>query len=207
MSEKTFFGNEINFNKPPIMWAGMEVYPGNGAASNLYGTLNVVKNPNEPTIPNINTDGNLSVKLNIKGSKNLRIDKKSTFNHDVKMNKKLILAKCGDVAKRIDRADKLPSSDVRLKSNIKQIENALDKVMQLNGVEYDFIDETYCGYLGVHQVGLIAQDVEKVIPEVVGENLDGYKAISYQHLISVLIEAVKEQQQQIENLKKMIEEK
>jgi hypothetical protein len=47
------------------MWAGLEVYPGNGAASNLYGTLNVIKNPEEPNTPDINTDGNVNVKKNV----------------------------------------------------------------------------------------------------------------------------------------------
>ena len=55
------------------MWAGMEVYPGNGATSNLYGTLNVIKSPDEPKIPDINTDGNVNVKknVNVKGFVNV----------------------------------------------------------------------------------------------------------------------------------------
>ena len=95
MADKTYLSKEINFNKAPIMWAGMEVYPGNGATSNLYGTLNVIKSPDEPTIPNINTDGNLKVNLNA------TINKELTVNGDTKLHKKLILAKCGDVAKTV----------------------------------------------------------------------------------------------------------
>jgi hypothetical protein len=70
MADKTYLSKEINFNKAPIMWAGMEVYPGNGASSNLYGTLNVIKNPEEPTTPDINTDGNVNVEKNV----NVKID-------------------------------------------------------------------------------------------------------------------------------------
>jgi hypothetical protein len=206
MSKKTFLGNEINFNQPPVMWAGMEVYPGNGATSNLYGTLNVVKNPNEPTIPNINTDGNLKVNLNATINKNLRVNGQSTFNKDVKINKKLILANCGNVAKRIDRADRLPSSDQTLKTNITPIKSALSKILQLNGVEFDFIPGVNCGYLRTHQIGLIAQDVKKVIPEVVGKNNDGTLGVSYQHLVAVLVEAIKEQQQEIDELKRIVSE-
>jgi hypothetical protein len=68
MADK-YLGNKHHFNKPPTMWAGMEVYPGNGATSNLYGTLNVIKNPEEPTTPDINTDGNVNVKkdVNVEG--------------------------------------------------------------------------------------------------------------------------------------------
>ena len=200
MADKTYLSKEINFNKPPVCWQGIEVYPGNGATSNLYGTLNVIKNPEEPTIPNINTDGNLKVNLNA------TINKKLTVNGDTKLNKKLILAKCGDVAKRIDRADRLPSSDRRLKTNITQIKNSLSKILQLNGVEFDFIESANSGYLGVHQIGLIAQDVKEIIPEVVGENIDGNLGVSYQHLVALLVEAVKEQQEQINELKRKIGE-
>jgi hypothetical protein len=200
MADKTYLSKEINFNKPPICWQGIEVYPGNGATSNLYGTLNVIKSPDEPTIPNINTDGNLKVNLNA------TINKKLTVNGDTKLNKKLLLAKCGDVAKRIDRADRLPSSDRNLKTNITQIKNSLSKILQLNGVEFDFIESANSGYLGVHQIGLIAQDVKEIIPEVVGENVDGNLGVSYQHLVALLVEAVKEQQEQINELKRKIGE-
>ena len=200
MADKTYLSKEINFNKPPVCWQGIEVYPGNGATSNLYGTLNVIKSPDEPTIPDINTDGNLKVNLNA------TINKQLTVNGDTKLNKKLILAGCGDVKKRIDRADSLPSSDKNLKTNITPIENALDKVLSLEGVEFDFISGVNCGYLKKHQIGLIAQDVKKVIPEVVGKNNDGTLGVSYQHLVAVLIEAIKEQQQEIEELKKIVSE-
>ena len=206
MTEKTFLGNEINFNQPPVMWAGMEVYPGNGAASNLYGTLNVVKSSKETIIPNINTDGNLKVNLNATINKNLRVNGQSTFNKDVKINKKLLLANCGNVAKRIDRADSLPTSDQTLKTNITPIKSALSKILQLNGVEFDFINSANYGYLRKHQIGLIAQDVKKVIPEVVGKNNDGTLGVSYQHLVAVLIEAIKEQQQEIDELKRIVSE-
>lgn len=200
MADKTYLSKEINFNKPPVCWQGLEVYPGNGADANLYCTLNVIKSPNEPTIPDINTDGNLKVNLNA------TINKKLTVNSDTYLNKKLLLAGCGDVKKRIDRADTLPSSDKNLKTNITPIKNALDKVLSLKGIEFDFISGANRGYLKKHQIGLIAQDVKKVIPEVVGKNTDGTLGVSYQHLVAVLIEAIKEQQQEIEELKKIVTE-
>jgi hypothetical protein len=207
MTKETVLGNKINFNQPPVMWAGMEVYPGNGATSNLYGTLNVVKSSKENIIPNINTDGNLKVNLNATINKNLRVNGQSTFNKDVKINKKLILANLsGDVAKRIDQADRLPTSDQTLKTNITPIKSALSKILQLNGVEFDFINSANYGYLRKHQIGLIAQDVKKVIPEVVGKNNDGTLGVSYQHLVAVLIEAIKEQQQEIDELKRIVSE-
>jgi hypothetical protein len=76
-------------------------------------------------------------------------------------------------------------SDIKLKINIQTIPNALDKVLQLRGVEFDRIDMK-----GEHQIGVIAQEVEKIIPEVVyGEET---KSVAYGNLVSVLIEAIKE---------------
>lgn len=84
MADKTYLGKEINFNKTPIMWAGMEVYPGNGNSSNLYGTLNVIKNPKEPTIPDINTDGNVNVKKNVNVKGNANVDGNVNVGKNVK---------------------------------------------------------------------------------------------------------------------------
>lgn len=136
-----------------------------------------------------------------------KFNKDSTFNKNVKINKILVLSGCGNVAARINRADTLPASDEKLKTNIKPIQNALSKVISLNGVEFDFINEKDYGYLGKHQVGVIAQQIETIVPELVSTNSDGYKGVSYQHLTALLIEAIKEQQNEIEELKKIIKEK
>lgn len=76
MAEKTFLGNEVNFNETPIFWSGMEVYPGGkkNIPANFYGTLNVVKNSQEPNTPDINTDGNINVKKNVKVNGNIDAD-------------------------------------------------------------------------------------------------------------------------------------
>jgi hypothetical protein len=96
--------------------------------------------------------------------------------------------------------DVTSSSDERLKDNIKVIPNALDKVQQINGVSFDWKDS------GRSSIGVIAQNVEKVIPEVVNENEDGYKSVTYGNMVGLLIEAMKEQQQQIEDLKSQVKE-
>ena len=83
-------------------------------------------------------------------------------------------------------------SDERLKSDIETIDNALDKVMNMRGVSY--IKQAEKG------IGVIAQEIEKVLPEVV---TDGeYKSVAYGNIVGVLIEAIKEQQKQIDELKK-----
>lgn len=77
------------------------------------------------------------------------------------------------------------TSDARLKKNVKPINNALDLVKKLHGVRYQWRKD------GHHDIGLIAQDVQKVIPEVVKES-GGYLSIDYARLVSVLIEAIHE---------------
>jgi hypothetical protein len=84
MADKTYLCKEINFNKAPIMWSGMEVYPGGGpAASNLYGTLNVIKNPEEPNTPDINTDGNVNVKKNVNVEQDVNVEKNINVDEDI----------------------------------------------------------------------------------------------------------------------------
>ena len=91
------------------------------------------------------------------------------------------------------------SSDERLKDNVKVIKNASDKVAQLRGVEFDWNDKqtTYEG----HDVGVIAQDVEKVLPELVQTRDDGYKAVKYEKIVGLLIEAIKDLQDEVKALK------
>ena len=100
------------------------------------------------------------------------------------------------------------SSDARLKENVTPIGNAVDIVKQLNGVRYDWTAsyiESKGGEDGMfvrkHDIGVIAQEVEKVFPEIVAENSEGYKAVRYERLVPVLIEAVKELSREIERLK------
>jgi hypothetical protein len=91
------------------------------------------------------------------------------------------------------------SSDKRLKKNIKTVDSALDKVIALRGVSFDWKEG------GAKAIGLIAQEVEKVIPEIVSQDESGYLGIKYNNLIGVLVEAIKDQQEQINALKKQIE--
>lgn len=99
------------------------------------------------------------------------------------------------------------SSDLRLKKNISPLKNSLNAILALRGVNYEWrIDEFKNKNLdkGV-QIGLIAQEVEKILPEAVDTDNEGYKSVRYSHLIAVLIEAIKEQQTIIANQKNQLE--
>ncbi|SFE77662.1 tail fiber domain-containing protein, partial [Thermoflexibacter ruber] len=90
------------------------------------------------------------------------------------------------------------ASDARYKKNIKPIENALEKVNQVDGVTYHWKEEFSDNK--TLQLGVIAQELEKVFPNLVHTNDKGYKSVNYIGLIPVLLEAIKEQQKQIEAL-------
>ena len=96
------------------------------------------------------------------------------------------------------------SSDERLKANKVLIEGALFKVNQLGGYEFDWIPMKGIHENEGHDIGVIAQEVEKVFPEIVTTRDSGYKAVKYEKLTAVLIEAVKELSNEVKELKKQI---
>lgn len=87
------------------------------------------------------------------------------------------------------------TSDATLKTNVETLTGSLDKVKALRGVSYDWIES------GGSEIGVIAQEVEAVIPDVVSTNDEGIKSVKYGNMVAVLIEAIKEQQAQIDELK------
>ena len=94
-------------------------------------------------------------------------------------------------------------SDKRLKENIKPIESALDKAMKLQGVTFDWKEND--SILDIKEdIGFIAQDVQKVVPELVRENDNGMLSMRHQGIAPILLEAIKELKAEIEELKKQI---
>jgi hypothetical protein len=92
-------------------------------------------------------------------------------------------------------------SDANAKEQIHTIEKALEKTLALRGVNYVLKESQQ------KQIGIIAQEVEKVIPEVVSTSEDGMKSVSYGNIVGLLIEAIKEQQAQIDELKTILKAK
>jgi Chaperone of endosialidase len=94
------------------------------------------------------------------------------------------------------------SSDERFKQNITEIQSPLQKLMQLRGVEYEMKTDEFVNnhFQPGRQIGLLAQNVEKVIPEAVSDN-KGYKGVDYARLVPLLIEAIKELKKEIDILK------
>jgi hypothetical protein len=94
------------------------------------------------------------------------------------------------------------ASDARLKKNIALLQDPLQKIIQLHGYNYHWKNENADSRL---QTGVLAQEVQKLFPELVTANKEGILAVNYSGLIPVMIESIKEQQKQIDELKKLVE--
>jgi hypothetical protein len=107
----------------------------------------------------------------------------------------------------IIRGSNVSASDQRWKKDITTLDNSLDKIAALRGVSYEwkrneFPDKNFSEGT---QIGVIAQEIESVFPELVSEDNEGYKSVSYSNLVAPLIEAVKELKQQNETLNNRVE--
>ena len=130
-----------------------------------------------------------------------------TFSSDLKVSTGSIAV--GNISNsttdgRIDASNDVvafSTSDVRLKDNIKTIDNALDKVKSIQGIEFDWIEKEKVHGNSGHDIGVIAQEIEKVLPDVVTTRDSGYKAVKYEKIVPLLIEAIKELSNQVNELK------
>jgi hypothetical protein len=91
------------------------------------------------------------------------------------------------------------NSDITLKKNLLKIENALEKVEQINGYTYEFKEDD-----SKRHAGVIAQEIQTVLPEIVNKGNDGILGVEYGNISALLIEAIKEQQTQINELKALL---
>ena len=98
------------------------------------------------------------------------------------------------------------TSDARFKKNIQSIDTPLSKVLSLRGVYFywDLDNPDVQEIDSSKQIGMIAQEVEKILPELVNTDANGYKSVEYSRVVAVLIEAMKEQQKTIDEQKDMI---
>tara|TARA_R100000027_G_scaffold66164_1_gene61589 strand:- start:1044 stop:1826 length:783 start_codon:yes stop_codon:yes gene_type:complete len=97
------------------------------------------------------------------------------------------------------------ASDKNLKDNIQVIKGSLDKIGDIRGVEFDWNEKSpgWARERG-HDVGVIAQEVQKVVPEIVTERANGYLGVDYKRLVPLLIESIKELKEEVEDLKKKV---
>tara|TARA_Y100000591_G_scaffold245802_1_gene216762 strand:- start:528 stop:1952 length:1425 start_codon:yes stop_codon:yes gene_type:complete len=144
-----------------------------------------------PTFASVTTSGNVSGSAASTGSfGHLVIDKDAHIGEDLLAD--------GDVVA-------FNSSDMRLKNNLQVIGGALDKIDGINGYEFDWNEQSpeWAQERG-HDVGVVAQEIQKIHPEIVEERKNGYLGVDYKRLVPLLIQSIKELKQEVEELKKKV---
>jgi len=153
----------------------------------INGNFGILKN--NSNLLSFDNSNLINIDGNIKTSNHFAINDITTYidnSYDYKMRVKGNIKVDGFV---------MSSSDKRIKKDIKKIENALDKIELLSGITFNKNGEIR------RQTGLIAQDVQRVIPEAVIEDENGYLNIAYGNLMGLIIEGIKELRSEIKNIK------
>jgi len=155
------------------------------------------------------TDARVKTKLNAEGvvSGSAQVTLASTTGFGTYINQAVLTTSAVTFASVSATGDVVAysSSDRRLKDNIKNIENPIEKVQQLNGVTWEWNSNADELQQSLPTVGVIAQEVEEVLPQLVHDRENGYKGVDYAKLTGLLIEAIKEQQKQIDELKSKLQ--
>ena len=136
------------------------------------------------------------VKFNTSGSSGtptLNVDSSANWNFKNTVGTNVVTISNGGAL--VASGDVTAFSDARVKENVETLPNALESVKQMRGVTYNKIGEEK------QSVGVIAQELEEVVPQLVHTDEEGMKSVAYGNITAVLIEALKEQQVQIEELK------
>lgn len=190
---------------------------GNPTIKTYYGSLNITLGSSAGVVYVGTGSGNASgsiYAITQGGSSNSKVVYNNTYHsyYVGSSTEEMRLESDGDLHLERDViAYSTTVSDIRLKDDVVTIDNALDKVCKLRGVEYTW---NKGGRKDKRDLGVIAQEVEKVLPEIVKEKkmplMDDsdtvYKTVDYEKLSAVLIEAVKEQQAQIDELTTILEQ-
>ena len=157
-----------------------------------------------PLLPTGTVSGSSQVILSSTTGYGTVINQNLLTTSDVRHNSLGIGMAASATAGRIDASGDVvaySTSDIRFKENIVPIEHALDKIFKISGNTYDWKADMkeFHGFEG-NDVGVIAQEIEAVLPQLVTTRETGYKAVKYDKSVALLIEGIKEQQQQIGNL-------
>jgi hypothetical protein len=96
---------------------------------------------------------------------------------------------------------------LRYKTNLKTVPNALEKVLNLRGVYFNWKKDQYpdLNFEADRQIGFVAQELKEILPEVVSQGTDGFYSVDYGKLTPLLVEAIKEQQKTIQSLEEKLE--
>jgi hypothetical protein len=176
-------------------WSAIQYFETNNGGSAVNNSnsakLQAYSSSNNSAFMSFHRGGYYAINMGLDNDNVFRIGGWSASGNRLQMDMSGNLTMAGDVT---------AYSDARVKENIVTVNNALDKVLALRGVYYNRIDSDD----KKTKMGVIAQETLQVVPEVVNQDNDGMYNVSYGNLAGLFIEAFKEQQKQIEELKSII---
>lgn len=172
-------------------------------SSNLSLSNNLTVNNDLSVIKDLEVGGDLSVNTNLQVYGDLVVKTNMNVKSNLLVNNDLSVTNTLYTNNLTVTGEFSSPSDLRLKTNFVQFTSGLELVKKLNAYYYDWNTEAKqnFGFSDKKQIGLIAQEVENILPELVNDNFNGYKTIDYVKVIPVLINAINEQQSEIEKLK------
>ena len=192
-------GGDALFNSDAKFGDGQKVYFGDSNDLEIYhdGSNSIIKDGGTGNLQIRATNFNL---LNADGNENyMSANDNGNVNLYYDNSKKLETTSSGvTVTGDVSATNFNSTSDATLKTNVETLTGSLDAVKSLRGVSFDWLEN------GGSEIGVIAQEVEDVLPDVVNTNEDGIKSVKYGNIVAVLIEAMKEQQAQIDELKSQL---
>ena len=172
---------------------GVKYFVSNGNTSGSGYALEAYSNNGSGAVMSFHRGGYYAVNFGLDSDNVMRIGGWSASTNRWQLDMSGNMTAAGDITAYSDR---------RIKENIRTINRALDKVLSLRGVTYNRTDSEDKD----EKIGVIAQEIQEVLPQVVHEQSDGMLGVSYGNITAVLIEAIKEQQIQIEELKKIVKQ-
>ena len=176
-------------------WSGIQYFETNNGGSAVNNSnsakLQAYSSSNNTAFMSFHRGGYYAINMGLDNDNVFRIGGWSASGNRFQMDMSGNLTMAGDIT---------AYSDSRVKENIATIENALSKVLALRGVSYNRIDSDD----KKTKIGVIAQETLPIVPEVVNQDNDGMYNVSYGNLAGLFIEAIKEQQKEIEELKTLI---
>ena len=173
-------------------WTGVQQFTGNGNTASASGTgMQAYSTASNGAIMAFHRAGVYAVNFGLDSDSVIRIGGWSAAANRLQLDMSGNLTLAGDVTAYSDR---------RVKENIVTVDDALEKINNLRGVYYNRTDSEDKRT----KLGVIAQEILEIVPEVVGQDADGMYNVSYGNLAGLFIEAIKEQQTQINDLKSEI---